>query len=171
MLKHLLPLLDSLDHDLPLPTDNRKGKKIPLNEANFAKKEFQALWNRINHKAVYQVEFDSVQLIRKCITAIDDHLNVAAMQYVVQAGTQVDSLDAEDLATGRGFGISTTATHTETASAGSQVKYDLLGEVADKTQLTRRTVAAILRGINPATFAKFRLNPEQFITEKCSNRQ
>ena len=49
MLKHLLPLLDSLDHDLPLPTDNRKGKKIPLNEANFAKKEFQALWNRINH--------------------------------------------------------------------------------------------------------------------------
>lgn len=87
------------------------------------------------------------------------------MQYVVQAGTQVDSLDAEDLATGRGFGISSTATHTETTSAGSQVKYDLLGEVAEKTQLTRRTAAAILRGINPATFAKFRLNPEQFITE------
>lgn len=165
MLKHLLPLVDSLDLDLPLPTDNRKGKKIPLNEANFAKKEFQALWNQINHKAVYQVGFDSAELIRKCITAIDDHLNVAAMQYVVQAGTQVDSLDAEDLATGRGFGISSTATHTETTSAGSQVKYDLLGEVAEKTQLTRRTAAAILRGINPATFAKFRLNPEQFITE------
>jgi type III restriction enzyme len=165
MIKYLLPLVDSLDHDVPVPTDNRKGKKIPLNEANFAKKEFQALWNRINRKAVYQVEFDSAELIRKCITAIDDHLNVAAMQYVVQAGTQVDSLDAEDLATGRGFGISSTATHTETASAGSQVPYDLLGEITEKTQLTRRTAAAILKGINTATFAKFRLNPEQFITE------
>lgn len=45
------------------------------------------------------------------------------------------------------------------------MKYDLLGEIAEKTQLIRRTVAAILRGVSPSTFAKFRLNPEQFITE------
>ena len=38
------PLVDSLYIDLPTPTDDRKPKKIPLNEANFAKKEFQALW-------------------------------------------------------------------------------------------------------------------------------
>ena len=50
-------------------------------------------------------------------------------------------------------------------SAGSQVKYDLLGEVTEKTQLTRRTAAAILGRVTPETFAKFRLNPEQFITE------
>ncbi len=61
--------------------------------------------------------------------------------------------------------MQTTQTHTETVSAGSQVKYDLLGEITEKTQLTRRTVAAILRGVTPGTFAKFRLNPEQFITE------
>lgn len=165
MIKHLLSLVDSLDYNLPVPTDSRKGKKIPLNEVNFAKKEFQALWSRINHKAVYQVEFDSAELISKCIHTLDNHLNVAAMQYVVQTGTQIDSLDAEDLSTGKGFGISNTATHTDSASAGSQVKYDLLGEVTEKTFLTRRTAAAILKGINPDTFAKFRLNPEQFITE------
>src|SRR5207245_11428400 len=34
-----------------------------------------------------------------------------------------------------------------------------------KTQLTRRTAAAILGRINPNTFATLRLNPEQFITE------
>jgi type III restriction enzyme len=50
-------------------------------------------------------------------------------------------------------------------SAGSTVKYDLLGEIAEKTQLTRRTCAAILTGVNPSTFAKFKQNPEQFITE------
>ena len=59
------PLIDVLYLDLPVPTDDRKPKKIPLNEANFARKEFQELWGRINHRAVYQVEFDSAELIRK----------------------------------------------------------------------------------------------------------
>lgn len=165
VIQHLLLLVDSLDQGLPAPTDSRKGKKIPFNQANFDKKEFQALWTRINHKAVYQVEFDSTELIRKCITELDAHLNVAATQYVVQTGIQNESVDADELAAGTGFNVSKTATHTETKSAGSQVKYDLLGEIAEKTQLTRRTAAAILKGVTPETFAKFRLNPEQFITE------
>lgn len=164
-IKYLLPLVDSLDQDLPIPSDSRKAKQIPFNQANFDKKEFQALWNRINHKAVYQVEFDSSELIRKCINELDAHLNVAATQYVVQEGIQKESLDVDDLAAGESFDVSKTATHTETTSAGSQVKYDLLGEITDKTQLTRRTAAAILKGVTPETFAKFRLNPEQFLTE------
>lgn len=159
------PLVDVLYLDVPLPIDDRKPKKIPLNQANFAKKEFQELWRRINHKAVYQVEFDSQELIRKCIAALDNHLNVASMQYVVQAGVQRESLEASHLASGAGFNVSRTQTHTETVTAGSQVKYDLLGEITEKTQLTRRTVAVILSGVAPGTFAKFRLNPEQFITE------
>lgn len=159
------PLVDSLYIDLPVPTDDRKPKKIPLNDANFAKKEFQALWARINHKAVYQVQFDSAELVSKCVQALDKHLNVAAMQYVIQAGQQRESLEADDLADGAGFAVASTATYTETVSAASQVKYDLLGEITEKTQLIRRTVAAILGRVTPATFAKFRLNPEQFITE------
>lgn len=160
------PLVDALYLDVKvIGEDGRKPKKIPLNEANFAKKEFQALWGRINHKAVYQVEFDSNELIRKCIQALDTHLNVAAMQYVLIEGQQKDALDAEDLTNTAGFDQTRTRTHTETVTAGSQVKYDLLGEITEKTQLTRRTAAAILGGVTPATFAKFRLNPEQFITE------
>jgi type III restriction enzyme len=159
------PLVDSLYLDLPAPINDRKPKKIPLNEANFAKKEFQDLWARINRKAVYQVQFDSAELVSKCVQALDKHLNVAAMQYVIQAGQQRESLEADDLADGAGFAVASTATYTESASAASQVKYDLLGEITEKTQLTRRTVAAILGRVTPAKFAKFRLNPEQFITE------
>lgn len=159
------PLVDALYLDVKvIGEDGRKPKKIPLNEANFAKKEFQALWGRINHKAVYQVEFDSTELIRKCIQTLDSHLNVAAMQYVLIEGQQKDTLDAEDLTSTAGFDQTRTRTHSETVTASSQVKYDLLGEITEKTQLTRRTVAAILGGVTPATFAKFRLNPEHFIT-------
>ena len=160
------PLVDALYLDVGMiGEDSRKPKKIPLSEANFAKKEFQELWRNINHKAVYQVEFDSNELIRKCIQALDKHLNVAAMQYLVQAGQQRDSLEADDLANAVGFNVSSTQTHTETATAGSQVRYDLLGEITEKTLLTRRTAAAILGGVTPATFGRFRLNPEHFITE------
>ena len=88
------------------------------------------------------------------------------MQYVVEAGQQRDGARRRrPRSRHRLRRVERTSTHTETVSAGSQVKYDLLGEITEKTQLTRRTAAAILSGVNPGTFAKFRQNPEQFITE------
>ena len=159
------PLVDALYLDLPKPVDGRKPKKIPFNEANFKKKEFQELWGRINHRAVYQVEFDSEELIKNCIRTLDKSLNVTVMQYLVEAGKQVVGLEVEQLEAGTGFKMSETKVEHSALSAGSTVKYDLLGEIAEKTQLTRRTCAAILTGINPGTFAKFKQNPEQFITE------
>ena len=159
------PLVDALYLEVPKPADGRKPKKIPLNEANFKKREFQELWGRINHKAVYQVEFDSAELIAKCVQVLDKALHVTVMQYVVQKGVQLGSLEAEQLESGEGFKVTTTKVEESALSAGSTVQYDLLGEIAEKTQLTRRTCAAILTGVTPATFAKFKQNPEQFITE------
>ena len=161
------PLVDALYLDLPKPTDGRKPKKIPFNEANFNKREFQELWGRINHKAVYQVEFDSNELIPNCIRVLDTSLNVTVMQYLVEAGKQVVGLEVEQLEAGTGFKVSETKVEHSAVSAASTVKYDLLGEIAEKTQLTRRTCAAILTGIQPWTFAKFKQNPEQFITESA----
>lgn len=159
------PLVDALYLDLPRPIDGRKPKKIPFNEANFKKREFQELWRRINHKAVYQVEFDSGELIKNCTRILDKSLNVTIMQYLVEAGKQVVGLEVEQLEAGTGFKVSETKVEHSAVSAQSTVKYDLLGEIAEKTRLTRRTSAAILTGINPDTFAKFKQNPEQFITE------
>lgn len=161
----LFPLVDALYLEVPLPHNDRKPKALPFNRENFGKKEFQELWKRINHKAVYKVDFHSPELIQKCISALDKELTVASLQYVVQVGTQREGLEAEHLESGSGFSLTESSTHTETLSAQSQVKYDLLGEIAEKTKLTRRTTSAILRGALPQTFAKFKLNPEQFITE------
>ena len=44
------------------------------------------------------------------------------------------------------------------------VTYDLLGTIAETTQLTRRTVAAILRGLELPVFGQFKTNPEAFIS-------
>ena len=50
------------------------------------------------------------------------------------------------------------------------MKYDLIGKIAEGTQLTRRTTADILKGISVAVFAQFRTNPESFIAEAIRER-
>lgn len=158
-------LIDSVFSDVQLPeiADGRKPKTNPLNE-NFEKKEFKELWQRINRKAVYRVEFDSDELIDKCIHALDSQLRVTPLQYTVQAGVQNDDLTDDQLREGDAF--SRTETRTEHASSvHSKVKYDLIGKLAENAELTRNTVARIMGGIAPAVFEQFRKNPEHFISE------
>ncbi|MCW3149285.1 DEAD/DEAH box helicase family protein [Stutzerimonas stutzeri] len=158
-------LIDSVFSDAQLPQvdDGRKPKTNPRN-ANFDKKEFQELWSRINRKAVYRVEFDSPELVRKCISALDSKLRVTQLQYTVHKGIQQAGLTDEQLRAGEGFRVEETATDYAD-SIHSTVRYDLLGKVAEATQLTRKTAAEILQGIQPAVFKQFSQNPEHFIAE------
>lgn len=159
-------LIDSVfsDDQLPDVVDDRKPKTNPLND-NFKKKAFIELWNRINRKAVYRVEFDSNELIRKSITALEKELRVTPLQYTIQGGEQVDQATYEQLKTGQGFKVTETSTEAYNASIHSMVKYDLLGKLAENTQLTRKTIAQMLSGIQPIVFNQFKQNPEHFLAE------
>ena len=136
----------------------------PLND-NFYKKEFQKLWNLINHKYAYTVEFDSAELIRKAIAHMNEKMFVARLQYTVTAGQQEKDWNADHIKSGSMFVAETSKTYNLDRAEGSLVTYDLVGKIAEGTKLTRRTVAAILQGILPTTFAMFRNNPEEFITK------
>ncbi|OJV55704.1 MAG: restriction endonuclease subunit R [Burkholderiales bacterium 68-10] len=159
-------LIDSVFSASQLPDigDDRKPKKNPLN-ANFDKQEFKALWNRINRKAAYSVDFDSHELVQKAVKELDAALRVTPLQYTIQAGEQIDQVTGEALKRGDGFKVAETKTEYNKQSIHSAVKYDLIGKLAEGTQLTRRTVAEILKGINVAVFAQFKTNPESFIAE------
>jgi len=163
--EQIFQLIDSVFSDAQLPKveDGRKPKTNPLN-ANFEKKEFQELWARINQKAVYRVDFDSDELVRKCISTLDSQLSVTPLQYTVQVGEQLDDLTDEQLKTGDGFKVTATATE-QGGSVHSLVKYDLIGKVAENARLTRATAAAILTGIEASVFGQFKQNPEHFIAE------
>lgn len=161
----IFQIIDSVFSDAKLPKveDGRKPKTNPLNE-NFKKKEFQELWRRINQKAVYRVEFDSDELVRKCVSALDSQLRVTPLQYTVQTGIQGDGLTDEQLKAGDGFNLTGSSTERG-GSVHSLVKYDLLGKIAENTELTRRTAAEILTGIQGSVFGQFKENPEHFIAE------
>lgn len=133
-----------------------------LNE-NFSKKEFQELWNRINHKYAYTVDFDSNELIEKAVMAIDRELNVSQLHYVVTRGEQKVRLRHEDVSHGQMLREDETEYNTLHTDVVSTVKYDLLGKIAADTRLTRRTIATILQKISATKFNLYQVNPEEFI--------
>ena len=142
-------LLDEMIED----GNQTQSPENKLNE-NFAKKEFQELWHNINHKYVYTVHYDSDELVRKAVAAIDKELYVTELKYIMTEGEQQTADQFGD-------------THTTTKRIGtvstSTVKYDLVGEIAKGATLTRCTVVAILKSISQAKLYMFRNNPEEFI--------
>jgi len=151
---------------LPDIEDGRKAKENPLN-ANFDKKEFQQLWGKINRKAVYTVDFDSNELVEKCVSALNEKgsLKISPLQYVIESGAQTDTSTYDNIKDGSAFKVSNTSTEKYNHSVKSSVKYDLIGQVSENTQLTRRTIGSMLKGINVAVFGLYKTNPEDFIAK------
>lgn len=141
-----------------------KVKENPLNE-NFAKKEFQALWREINHKYAYTVEFDSAELIRKAIAHIDEKLFVSELQYTTTIGRQKANMNEYEIDRGDSFTGEKTRTQTLKHAETSQIKYDLIGKIADGAKLTRKSASAILQGIRADKLYMFKNNPEEFISK------
>ena len=131
--------------------------------ANFMKKEFQALWRRINHKYAYTVSFDSEELIEKAVDAIDRELEVTQLSYVVTRGEQKDNATLDDMKHGEMMRLKESATEQLKTDMVSNVRYDLLGKISSATRLTRKTVATILSKIRPLKFSMYKANPEEFI--------
>ena len=145
------------------------GKNVRINNQlneNFYKKEFQALWNEINHKYTYRVEFDSEELIHKSVQSINKSLFVNKISYTLIAGSQKNELDENDLKERNSFEAKTEKTSV-LESSGSSVKYDLVGEIASGAVITRCTAVSILKDIEQKKFDMFKQNPEEFIIKIC----
>jgi type III restriction enzyme len=131
-------------------------KRIPVRtrQAVLHSDEFKALWNRIKHKTTYRVIFDNERLIKQCIKAIQDAPPIAA--------TRLQWRKA-DLAIGRaGVEVGKTQESMPVYLAEHDIELpDVLTDLQDKTQLTRRTIARILT--ESGRLNDFKRNPQQFI--------
>ncbi|MCR5196188.1 MAG: DEAD/DEAH box helicase family protein [Pseudobutyrivibrio sp.] len=141
--------------------------KTPRNDLNdnFYKKEFQTLWNYINHKYAYYVDFDSEELIKKAVDSINSELYVTMLQYTTFLSEQKEEVNVDDVKKGDYFKTSITDTKDLKYFENSQIKYDLIDKIASATVLTRKTVATILANIRPEKFDLYKQNPEEFISK------
>ncbi|MGJ3241515.1 MAG: type III restriction-modification system endonuclease [Opitutales bacterium] len=162
--EQVIQLIDSVYSDALLPEiGDDRGKQTNNLNANFEKKEFRELWSQINRQAAYTVTFDSNEIIEKCIDCLNRELTVAPLQYTIQQGEQRDEATYDDLASGEGFIIKETAQGEVTSSVHSAVRYDVLGRFSEETDLLRKTIAAILTGLEKPVFGQIKTNPEDFL--------
>ena len=130
-------------------------KQVKSRQAVLQSVDFKALWDRIKHKTTYRLQFDNEALLATCIQAIKNPSFVIAK-------TRLQWRKA-DLAIGRS-GVDTKETAIAapaTIDEGDIDLPDILTDLQDKTQLTRRSIYRIL--VESARLDEFKRNPQQFI--------
>lgn len=144
-----------------------------INQKNLGRQEFIDLWERISKKTSYTVNFDSQELIDKCIIALDKDLKVSNIIVLIEDGSLNKIKSKQDMENGLGFSAASKRVQEIDTAANTSIKYDLIGKIVDDTNLTRHAVAQILKGIREETFNKFKGSPEEFITNvaKLINRE
>ena len=134
--------------------DANKREPIRTRQAVLQSAEFKALWDRIKHQTTYRVQFDNEKLVADAIATLqkaptivrprlqwrkaDIAIGKAGVQATEKAGAATVMLDETDIELP-----------------------DLLTDLQDRTQLTRRTITRILTG--SGRLDDFKRNPQQYI--------
>ena len=163
-LEAITTILDKVFNPTSLCPENARGKETArFQEDRFAKKEFQALWQQINRKTYYEVDFETEDLIAKAVAGLNESLHVTTIHIALTSGRLDHIQSKEELEAGQAMQVGTTRNVKFKEAVDSGVRYDLLGELVQRTGLKRSTIATILQRIKPETFGMYRTNPEEFI--------
>lgn len=144
----------------PIVTDARNKATLNLDQEKFASKEFKSLWEKINTKTYYTVSFNEDKLIESCVNSLNKNLRVSQTLVTITEG-YLDSTKQNNPEMKKHLGKQVVLEEI----AAKNVTFDLIGEIAEPTKLTRKAVAKILQKIEPIVFKMFKMNPEEFIRE------
>jgi len=149
----IIPILRKLAGRLEIKNADERRQVRPR-QAVLQSAEFKALWDRIKHKTTYRVEFDNEKLVESCIEALRDAppipktrlqwrkadiaIGKAGVEARERGGAQTVVLDEADIELP-----------------------DLLTQLQDRTQLTRRTIHRVVTG--SGRLDDFKRNPQAFI--------
>ncbi len=159
----VVAILRKLAGRLEIKDADKRRDAIPVRRAVLDSPEFKALWDRIKHQTTYRVQFDNDKLIEDCIEAVKESPRIAKARLqwrkaglaIGQAGVQATEQKGASI-------VSLDETDIELP--------DILTDLQDRTQLTRRSIQRIL--IESRRHEEFKRNPQQFIeqTAEAINR-
>jgi type III restriction enzyme len=145
---------------LARPIDiKRSGQRVsvPLVEERLESAEFRTLWDRIRYRTEYRVEVDETDLRVAMVKALREMLHVPQRkgEWISHRVQRIDSsgLTAE----------ATEARRVDVTYADSEDLPDILSVLADRTQLTRATLAHVLTV--SGTLSQFQSNPQAYIDQ------
>lgn len=136
--------------------DNSKKRTIELKNEVYLDPEFIALWDSIKYKTKYSIEFNTPELVEKCVRAINTKMECDAAT-IISKTARLKITDA---------GIDCSKIVDSSISGTiDEVSYypDIITFLQNKTNLTRKTIVDIL--INSHTLHIFKKNPQSYMTE------
>lgn len=165
--------IDHSESDISVmyPEDARSNNvQLQMDLEKLEMPEFEALWSKINAKSVYTVDFDTDELVKNAVTALNTKLHVPKIYVQVETGEMDEIRSKEELLSGEAFVKKISVSHAVTTKTEehSHVKYDLIGKIVNETGLTRKTIVQIMTGIKKSVFEQFQDNPEEFIIKAAS---
>ncbi len=129
-------------------------RQVRTRQAVLHSAEFNVLWDRIKHKTTYRVQFDNEKLVEECIRALQDTPQIPKTRLQWRkADIAIGKAGVE--ATERGGAATVVLDESDIELP------DLLTNLQDRTQLTRRTIQRVLSG--SGRLEDFKRNPQQFI--------
>ncbi|KFZ42894.1 type III restriction endonuclease subunit R [Anoxybacillus flavithermus] len=151
-------ILHEINHYLQhLPIkDATKKKRVQLNKQVFFGEEFRRLWERIKYKTVYSVQIDSDQLIQKSIKSIQNMPRIEKIRII----SRKDQLAIDRV---EGVQLETVSERVEDYVTAHHTLPDIITELQNRTNLTRKTIVEILTGCK--RLDDFKNNPQKFMEE------
>lgn len=126
------------------------GKAVYLSD------DFKALWDRIKHQTTYRVQFNNAKLLQDCVAELKKAPAIAKARLQWRKA---------DIAIGKA-GVQATEKEGSATVVLDETDIelpDLLTDLQDRTQLTRRSIVTILT--DSGRLDDFKRNPQQFIEQ------
>lgn len=130
-------------------------KDVPAKLDLIKDPNFLDLWNHINKKTTYEINFDEDQFVNLAVARLKHGSPISRVQYTTRMASikQTDGGIVYDAEQGDG-------TRETVAKAEYDLsKFDILTYLQNETDLTRRIIARILNGAAERVTADFKMNP------------
>lgn len=143
---------------LAKPIEIKKASErvvVPVVQERLKSPEFEALWSRIRHRTEYRLHVDEEDLRRTLIDKLR-HMEPVRKRKGEWQTSRVDRIDQSGLTADVA-----SIRRADVTYADSEDLPDILSVLADRTQLTRGTIAAVLT--ESGTLPQFRDNPQAYV--------
>lgn len=149
----VIKILHKLSGSLEIKNADERRIVRPRQAVLFSS-DFKSLWDRVKHKTVYRVSFDNQRLIEECVTNIMQAPAIPKAQLRWRkAGITIDH---SGVGTTEGESFSTVLSEDKNLFLP-----DIMTELQNRTQLTRRSIQQIL--CNCKRLNDFKRNPQKFL--------
>lgn len=139
------------------PTIHNARNRIKVKIIHENKKKFLILWNKIKSRFTYKVQLDKDEMIEKINNEIQENsLSVNLQKYEITRGEW----------SGKEFKIQAIKSHTLECE-DADAKCDIIKDIADNTNLTRKTIYDILMKLGDNKIKEIGKNPQEFISKVC----